>query len=262
MTEPTQPPAPSATDDPAGIPLDDRADLALAGRAGWFRRLGPSGLMTIATLVVPPLGAVLLLAQARHWAEPLRQSPWGPPIAAAAFTVVGGFALLPTAALSLFAGWAFGFALGTGVAAAGFAGASWLCYTLARRAAGQGVVDTVEANPRWRAIHRALLGGGAVRTFLIIALLRLPTVPPFAATSVALASLNVRFWPYLLGTVAGILPRTAAYAFLASKFNRPDVEDNAEYMQMLVVWMAVTLVVIGVVTLLARRALKKLTAEA
>ena len=224
-------------------------------------RLGPAGLLALATLVVPPLGAVLLLANARQWADPLRQSPWGPALAVAAFSVVGGFALLPTVALSIFAGWAFGFALGLPTAVLGFVGAAAVCYAVARRAAGRGVLDAVEADPRWRAVHAAILGGGEGRTFLIVALLRLPVVPPFGATTVALAALKVRVRPFLLGTAVGVVPRTAGYVLLASRMTDLNFAAGDDW-AMLAVWGAVTVAVIGTITVLGRRALRRLTAEA
>jgi uncharacterized membrane protein YdjX (TVP38/TMEM64 family) len=85
-----------------------------------------------------------------------------------------------------------------------------------------------------------------------------PTLPPFAATTVALAALHVRAWPFLLGTMAGIMPRTAAYVLLASRAERFD-RNVASGWQMLAIWGGLTVVVVALLTVIARRALAKLT---
>lgn len=232
-----------------------------------FKRFGATGVLGAATLILPFVGlSVLLVYRDRFDAslhDRLQSSPVWALAAVAAFTFLGGFGLLPTAALSVFTGWAFGFGLGCPTAVAGFAGAAWVNYAVARRTAGREVIDSIEAQPRWRAIHRALLGGGPVKTFLIVALLRLPTFPPFGAASVALAALGVRPGPFLLGTAVGVLPRTAAYVAMASQL-QPDRFDPSEAGDW---WTAaafggITLAVLAAVALIARQALQKLTAGA
>jgi uncharacterized membrane protein YdjX (TVP38/TMEM64 family) len=261
-TDPAAPVEPSSPTpvQTAGGGIRENMRGPTAARPGWFRRLGPAGLMAAATLVVPPLGAALLLTHLSRWAEPLRQNPWGPALVVAAFSVIGGFALLPTVALSIFAGWAFGFGSGLATTVLGFAGAAGLSYAVARRAAGDEVTAAVEANPRWRVVRRAILGGGGVRTFLVVALLRLPVVPPFGATSVALAALRVPVVPFLLGTAVGVVPRTAGYVLLASRAGSLNFAAGDDWM-LLVRWGLVSVVVIGVITWLGRRALRKLTDE-
>jgi len=259
MTEPgpispdLQAPAPP-TDHPPGGPNSPLIS--------WrnLRRLGPAGLMGVFSLAVPPIGAVILLSQLDFFAEPLRTHHWGPVAAAIGFGLLGGMALLPTAALAIFAGWAFRFGTGFSVAVAGFTLAGALGFAIARRFAGATVVDLIDHHPRWRAVHRALLHSGALRTFLIICLLRIPSAPPFAMTTVAMAALHVRVWPFLLGTFLGVMPRTAAYVLLASQAEKLDY-GVASGWQMLAVWGGATVVVIVLITLVARQALAIVTAN-
>lgn len=248
---------PPAAPDPL-TPVPPERGAAPPGR---LRRLGPTSVLTLVSIFVPPLGMLLFVSHLNEVAEPLRHSGWGPLICVAVFTLVGGLSLLPTVVLSVFAGWAFGFATGYATALLGFAGAAYLGYRISRATAGRNVVEAVEADPRWRAVHRALLGGGWGRTFGIVALLRLPTVPPFGATTVALAALNVRAWPFLLGTVVGVMPRTAGYVWLAATTLKTFDPHAADSWAMPAVWTGVTVAVLAVVTVLARRALRTLTAE-
>ena len=260
----TQPADPRATRPDVDPDVDPDGPVPLTyesppERRGRLRDLGPAGLMSLGALLLPPVGGVVLLSQLDRFAEPLRGSGWGPVLCTVGFMVLGGFALLPTAVLAVFAGWAFGFDVGFPVAVAGFVGAAVIGYPVARRFSGRSVVETVDADPRWRAVHRALLGGGSTRTFWIVTLLRVPTLPPFAATTVALAALHVRFWPFLLGTAAGVAPRTAAYVVLAARAERLDYSVAGGW-QMLAVWGGVTLAVVALLTVIARRALTRLTA--
>ncbi len=100
-----------------------------------FKQLGPAGVMGVISLVVPPIGgATLAYITARTpFAEVLRDQPWGAPASAAGFGLFGGFALLPTAVLAIFAGWAFHFRVGFAVAVAGFTIAAAIGYAVARR---------------------------------------------------------------------------------------------------------------------------------
>ncbi|HEX8913574.1 MAG TPA: VTT domain-containing protein [Humisphaera sp.] len=233
----------------------------MPGRRG--RGLGATGLMAAAAVVIPLTAAGVLAAVGkREWADEVRgrlhDSPAGWAALAAAYAVIGGFALLPTLSLSLFAGYALGFGAGLPVTVVGFTGAAWISYAVAGRASGPGAIEAVRAHPRWRAVHKALLDCGDRRTTLIVALLRLPTFPPFGATSVALAALNVRRGPYLLGTGIGVVPRTALYVWLASRLNRFDPHAGEDWVW-LIVSAATTLVVLAVVTMIGRHALKRLT---
>lgn len=255
----TEPDSPTMTEPSPVVPLSDPAAPAPSVEtAGGFRKLGAAGVMGVISLVVPPIGAVLLLTQLTRFAEPLRDHGWGPYLTVLGFGLLSGFALLPTAALAIFAGWAFHFQTGFPVAVAGFTLASVVGYSVARRFSGRTVVDLIDQHARWRAVHAALLHSGTLRTFLIVLLLRAPSVPPFAMTNVALATLHVRFMPFLLGTAIGVMPRTAAYVWLAARAEKLDLTDTGG-VGMLVVSIGVTLLVLIIITLLARRALARVT---
>lgn len=231
-----------------------------AGRWASLKRLGPAGILSILALVLPPLGALVLLSQMENVAEPLRTSPYGRLLTVIGFAVLAGFALLPTAALSLFAGWAFGFVSGLVDAVIGFTLAGAIGFYVSGRVSGRRALEVVDEHPRWRAVHRALLDRSAMRTFWIVALLRAPTLPPFAMTSVILAALKARSVPYLLGTAVGVAPRTAAYAYLASTLQKLDF-SAPQGRWIAVGGLAATAVTVLILTYVARRVLARITDE-
>jgi uncharacterized membrane protein YdjX (TVP38/TMEM64 family) len=209
-------------------------------------------------VLLPGVGAAVLLGTLTRVAPFVRHTWWGPVAAVAAYSLLGGAALLPTFVYSVFCGWAFGFAIGLPAALLGFAGAAAVSFAYSRWLTGCRALEVVDANPRWRAVHRALLHTGRVRTTLIVALLRLPSLPPFGATTVALAAMRVKWGPFLVGTVLGTVPRTAAYVYLASGAEQLILHPAERWPMLLASWV-VALGVLALLTWMARRVLATIT---
>ena len=88
-------------------------------------RVGPAGPLAVAASVMPGIGAVALYHRLGPAAAWLREHAHaGPVVCAAAFGLIGGVALLPTCALSVVCGWAFGFGPGLVTTLTGFLGAA------------------------------------------------------------------------------------------------------------------------------------------
>ena len=182
------------------------------------RRLGPAGVLAVIAAVVPPLCSIVLFARMNTIGTWLRgHGTEGMVAYAAGFAVLAGLAILPTYASAILGGWAFGFGPGLLAALAGFAGASVIGYLIARRASGDRVTGLIDERPAWRAVRQALIGGGGLKTFGIVTLVRLPVNSPFALTNLLLASTRVGIVPYVAGTVVGMLPRTAAVVYIAAQ---------------------------------------------
>lgn len=255
--------SPVAVADQAGAaaPADDIAREPFRRRAvRVLRRLGPAGPLALAAAVVPLIGAAVLFGSLKAVSPWLRERAWGPVICFIAFSLLGGIAVLPTAAMSIFAGWTFDFARGYPVVMGAFVAAAAVNYEISRRASGTRVAAFLDENTRWRAIHRSLLHSGSLRTFSIVALLRLPSAPPFGITNVAMGALHVKRWPFVLGTLVGIAPRTAAYVMLGGKAQGVDMQ-NIEDGGLFLIWLVVTLAVVAIITLIARRALARMTRQ-
>ncbi|MEX0886735.1 MAG: VTT domain-containing protein [Phycisphaeraceae bacterium] len=237
------PPAPPAGDAPAW-----RTTL---------RRLGPVGVLGVISLTLPPLGGfVLLLTMA--WVGPFLHDLQllGTGLYVVGFIVLAGLALLPTYAQALLGGYAFGFGVGFPAALAGFIGASLLAYALAGRIAGERLMNIIHEKPKWQAVHHELVGSGFWRTLAIVILIRLPPNSPFAATNVVMASANVAWLPYALGTAMGMAPRTGAAVFLAAAAGSFDVTQPS---WLLITGVAVAIAVVIIIGLLANRAVNRIT---
>jgi hypothetical protein len=126
--------------------------------AGWsfFRNLGPTGLLGLLNLVMPPLAGLALL-----WAMGATNiGPWmkshgaiAVVVYAIAFAVLAGLSLLPTYAQAALGGWAFGVAWGLPAALVGFVGGAMIGYGLARRLSGDRIEAMIDKKPKWKAVR-------------------------------------------------------------------------------------------------------------
>lgn len=253
--------------EPAHAPPANVADDAMAPEharrplAALLRRLGPAGPMGLATLLLPPVGLALLIASF-PWLRPyVRHGSAGLIVCVAAFALLSGLAVLPTAVLGFVAGYAFHFAGGMAVAMAGYAVASLIGYFLSDRIAGRHVAKLIADYPRWRAVHASLLGGTFGKVFTVVMLLRLGSLPPFAMTSYALGSTRVPLPPFVLGTLVGIIPRTAAMVSLAAgvaEFNEEGLR-SADAPWLVALGAGGTILCTIVLTWWAKRSLDRMT---
>lgn len=183
-----------------------------------IRRLGPAGFLGLAWTVMPGVCGFILLANIgvlSDWLNAHQQL--GVAIYIGVFIVSAGLGLLPTYAQAVLGGWVFGVAVGMPAALAGFTGGSLVGYIVARSIAHDRVEKVIEDYPKARAVRRALVGRGFWPTLGIVTLIRVPPNSPFALTNGVLATSGVRPFPYALGTLLGMTPRTAvAVAFAAA----------------------------------------------
>jgi len=221
-----------------------------------LRRLGPAGPLAVVAASLPALGGFTLLGTLK-WSGPWLQAHGGLGLMlyVAGFMVLAGLAVLPTYALAVLGGWAFGLAVGCPAAIGGFLGASAIGYLIARRASGDRVVGIIQEHRKWQAVYEALLGSGFTRTLLIVTLLRLPPNSPFAITNLVLAATRVPPLTYLLGTLLGMSPRTAIAVFVGAQ-----VGFSGRPAWVVVSGIVVAIVVIGIIGTLANQAIAKVTA--
>ncbi|CAA9380441.1 MAG: hypothetical protein AVDCRST_MAG64-604 [uncultured Phycisphaerae bacterium] len=185
----------------------------------------------------------------------LRRTPMAPALCAVAFTLAGGLSLLPTYALSVIAGWSFGFPVGFATSVAGIVGAALVAYAIAQRASGQRFLAMIDENPSWAAVHHALLGGGFWRAVMIIVLLRMAPFPPFSITNLVMGAAHVKLSRFTLGTLLGMAPNAAIIAGAAAGLQQ--VSFKAAEQPWLIAGGAIAmLAVIAVIGRLAKRALE------
>ena len=106
-------------------------------------------------------------------------------------------------------------------------------------------------------VLRRIAAGQAGR----VTLLRLPPNSPFATTNFLMAATRVPLAAYLLGTLAGMAPRTAAVVYFGSGLSQLDLKNHAS-LASLAVSLVLTIIVIAVIGRLANQALAKVTAAA
>src|SRR5438067_2174333 len=110
----------------------------------FLRALGPAGPMALLATLMPAIGA-LVLAGFVHELAPWLKSHGLLALALfiPAFAILGGFALVPTYANSMLAGWTFGFPVGFPAVLLGLLGAGAISFLVARRISGHRVEDLI-----------------------------------------------------------------------------------------------------------------------
>ncbi len=238
------------------------SSVTLASPTGAFRRLGAAGPVAIVLSFWPPLGGFLLLATLTTFAPWLRaHAALGVLIYFLLTVLLVGFSFLPTFACAIYAGWTFGFAVGSGVALAALTLASLVAYALGRWIARDRVLTVIAERPRWHAVHRALLGSASGRTVLVVALLRIPPASPFAIVNFVLAAARVPLGDYTLGTFLGLIPRTLAATFTAAGLEQLRFKDVTDQ-RTVVAGIVATVIVCFILGLFANRALRSMSPPA
>ena len=218
---------------------------------------GPALPLGLATVFGPLLGVSVLAATSAHWFEPLEaQGAAGIAWIFAATVLLAGLSLMPTHAASLISGMLFGWGGGSLLALVGTLGAALLGHRLLSALVGRRVLEALERRPRAAAVHRALVGRGTVGLAGLVALLRLSTLLPFAATNLVLAAARVPVLPFLAGTALGIAPRVCVVALAGSGLSELDLSRSSDQ-RLALLGAVATVLVLVVLTRLARRVLKE-----
>lgn len=231
--------------------------------ARFLYALGPTGLLGLAWVAMPPLAGIALLWKIKTVSEWLQShGALGVAVYVCAFIVLAGLGMLPTYAQAILGGWCFKMALGLPAALTGFVGASLLGYTVARTVSRHRVEDMIEANVKARAIRDALIGHGFLKTLGIVILLRLPPNSPFALTNLVMASAGVKVAPFALGTLIGMAPRTALAVYLGSgvqDLTSETLSPGRAPREVVIGGIVLTIIVVAVIGHIANRALAKVT---
>lgn len=195
-----------------------------------------------------------LLPRFEAWVTGL--GPWAP-VAFILGYAGATVAFIPGSALTLAAGVIFGFVHGTLYAFTGAFLGSAAAFLIARYGARRWVEKKLAAQPRFRAIDRAVGAEGGK----IVALLRLAPVFPFNLLNYALGLTSVRFGSYLLASFA-MLPGTALYVYFG-KVGKDAAAGGKSPAQwaLLIVGLVALVVVTTLITRMARRALREAVPE-
>ena len=245
---------------------DESAEYAGAAKPGKFRaflrKIGPAGPVALVATVMPALGLIVLAAVAPILSPWLAaHQPGSVILYSIAVAVLVGFAIAPTYGNALLGGWTFKFPIGFPAVMAGLSGAAVIGYLVSYRMIGHRVTDTIHEHPKWQVVRDALVGGSTLKTFAIVVLLRISPILPFSTTNVLLASCEVRFWPYVIGTILGSAPRQAALVYIAARASKWDTHAP-EHRLLAIVSIVATILVIIILATVAKRALDRATRPA
>jgi uncharacterized membrane protein YdjX (TVP38/TMEM64 family) len=227
----------------------------------YFREFGKITPIALVTTFLPIAGSMILLTFAYPLGFWLREN-WeiGTGLYVFGILFFCGLALLPTNVIGIIGGWAFSFELGIFLLITGICGAALVSFLFHTRIVGDKLPQIFEAHPKAKAIYNALLAKSALRTTLIIFLLRLSPAMPFALTNFLMASARVPLKSFLFGTFFGMLPRSSAVVFVGAGLSELNLESPEE-MWLLIFGIAATVISIIVISFISRRALERLTAE-
>ena len=224
--------------------------------------LGSAGPLALVSAILPAIGGFVLLGTLNLVGPWLKShGDMGVALYIAGFTLLAGFAVLPTYAQAVLGGWAFGLAVGAPAAIGGFVGASLIAYVLAKRIAGADVERTLDHRPQWRAVRDEIVGGGFWKTLGMVTLLRLPLNSPFALTNLALSASKTPLLPYVLGTAIGMAPRTIGAVWVATQIQgelTKDAVTSARPGWFLPVAIGSVLIVFFIITHVGNKAIKRL----
>lgn len=224
-----------------------------------FRELGHLTPMALVSTFMPIVGSSLLIVfiiPIGHW---LREN-WeiGTAVFLAATLFFCGLALLPTNVIGIVSGWAFGFEVGLVVLIAGVIGASVISFFINSRLSGVRLLVMLKRHPRSAAVYQSLLHEDLKKTMLIVTLLRMSVVMPFAFTNFLLAASRVPLPAYIVGTAVGMLPRSASMAFVGSGLAELNLQNTRDT-YLFVVGAIASVLSIFAIGIISRKALERLT---
>jgi uncharacterized membrane protein YdjX (TVP38/TMEM64 family) len=224
-----------------------------------IRELGHLTPLALISTFMPIVGSSLLivfLIPIGHW---LREN-WeiGTLVFLAGAVFFCGLALLPTNVIGILSGWAFSFELGLLVLLTGVIGASIISFFINSRLSGERLPEALRKHPRSAAVYHSLLQDDLKKTMLIITLLRMSVVMPFAFTNFLLAASRVPLPAFIVGTAAGMLPRSASMAFVGSGLAELNLESTRD-IYIFVLGAIASIVSMIAIAVISRKALERLT---
>ncbi len=202
---------------PSGNTPRTAGDIAIQAA----KDLGHVTVLAAACAILPALGGFLLLGMMptlKPELEPIfeKLGPGAPVAFALVFALGCGLALLPTYALSIAAGYFFGWLIGGPAAVAGVGIGAAIGYVWSSVLARKKAMQVIDSDKRARVVRDALADRGRLGTTGVVALLRVPPNSPFAITNLVMSATSVRFLPFIVGTVVGMAPRTLLAAWIGA----------------------------------------------
>jgi uncharacterized membrane protein YdjX (TVP38/TMEM64 family) len=226
---------------------------------GYVKETGNLTPIALVTTFLPILGSATLLIIAVPLGFWLREN-WeiGTVLYFLGIIFFCGLALLPTNVIGVIGGWAFSFELGIAILISGVVGAAVISFLIHRRIIGRTLPEVFETHPKAQAVYHALLEQNPWRTTLIIFLVRVSVIMPFALTNFLMASARVPLKYYVAGTFFGMLPRSSAVVFVGAGLSELSFE-NPQDSRFLILSIAATIISVIIIGSISKRALERMT---
>lgn len=226
----------------------------------YIKELGRITPIAFLTAAMPAIGGTIFVMLFAYSLGYWLRDHWqiGAPLFLLGVIIFCGLGILATNILGIISGYAFGFELGIAVMITGIVCAATLAYFINTRLVGNRLPHVFENHPKANAVYHALIDQNLWRTTLIIFLLRLSPAMPFALTNFLMSSARVPLRSFIPGTFFGMLPRSSAVVLVGSQLSELSFDDPQEAW-LIVFGIIATLISVIVISLIAKRALERLT---
>ena len=224
-----------------------------------IKELGHLTPMALVTTFLPIVGSTALLIFLHPIGYWLRDN-WetGIVVFLAGTLFFCGLALLPTNVIGILSGWAFSFELGIAILMTGVVGSAFISFLINSRLSGEKLPEIANKHPRASAIYQSLLQDNFWKTTLIIFLLRMSVIMPFAFTNFLMASARVPVKSFLVGTAAGMLPRSSAMVIIGAGLSELNLENTRDT-YLLALGIVASVFSVLVIAHISRKALERIT---
>lgn len=173
--------------------------------------------------------------------------------------VLGAIFMLPGSVMLMIGGYLFGLAYGIPLALLGTVLGAYGAFVTGHSVARPLVIKRIENYPRLLALDAGL----REHALLIVALLRLSLLVPFAVMNYALSLTAIRPSHYFFGTAVGIIPAVCVYTYLGSlarnlgQILRGDIEPGGWGQALFVLGLAAVIAVAVITHRVASRILRQ-----
>ncbi|MEZ5973451.1 MAG: VTT domain-containing protein [Planctomycetota bacterium] len=219
-----------------------------------WKELGTLGPIAIFMVAGPGVGAAVLAAVHERWLPPLQEMGWhGLPWFLGVTALLCGLSLLTNHAGSLLGGMLYGPWWGSLWALVASGGAAWIGFLVLRPLCRSKALEALSHRPRLEALHAELTAGHTTRAILLVALIRMSPLLPFAATNLLMATTTIRAWAFVVGSILGMIPRVLMVAWIGSTLTELDW-SRAEDRRLFYIGVASAVLVFAMVRALAKKA--------
>ena len=203
----------------------------------FFIELGALGPILTFAVLAPGLGILVLTATHKNWLPSLNTGDLSSLIYfLPAAVLLAGLSLVPTHAVSL------------------IILASIISFKVTGKLVGDKAINSLTQRPQAHAVYKELLTHNLQRTLIIISLIRLSPIMPFAGTNVLLAAAKVRLSEFIIASAIGLAPRVILVVIAGAGLSQLDFSQKSSK-ELFVVGIIATILSLIIIGRIAQKAL-------